>query len=314
MRDHFPHGIVDRTEIVTCAPHELLRVLERDPAVDVVCPGTAQVGAAELSAGTFGLVLQFGAGLDTVDVPAATDHGVWVANMPGVNAPEVAEHAIMLLLSISRRMYESNAGFEPDAWGLTEGRALAGSTVCIVGFGAIGRQIASRLRPFGARLVVAQRDASKGLPAEYDFVEVVDRLEEGLASADSVVLAASLEAGAGPILDRRAFAAFRPGTLLVNVGRGRLIDEHALLERLDDGTIAAAGLDVFATEPHPLRALRVHPHVISTAHVAGITDKFFTDGSRAFGADLERYAQGRPPENPTNSVAAPRARFTMEGC
>ena len=280
----------------------------RDESIDVVVPLWAELDAETIHDGRFGLIQQFGAGVENIDIAAATSAGVWVANMPGLNAVDVAEHAVLLLLALLRRLPESPSGFDPGHWGDPPGEALAGSTVCIVGLGAVGSQLARRLDPFEVRLIGVRRDVRRGAPPTTPDMEVVgaDRLHGALAAADAVILTASHEPGRPPLIDRAAFAAMRPGARLVNVARGALIDEAALLEALDHGPLAGAGLDVFADEPYPASGpLARHPKVIATAHNAALTTSYFRRAARALGEALTAQLDGRRPPNALNSPTQP---------
>jgi phosphoglycerate dehydrogenase-like enzyme len=281
----------------------------RDELIDVVVPLWAELDAETIHGGRFGLIQQFGAGVENIDIAAATSAGVWVANMPGLNAVDVAEHAVLLLLALLRRLPESPSGFEPGHWGDPPGEALAGSTVCIVGLGAVGSQLARRLDPFDVRLIGVRRDVRRGAPATTPDIEVVgaDRLHEALTAADTVILTASHEAGRPPLIDRAALSAMRPGARLVNVARGALIDEAALLEALDKGRLAGAGLDVYTCEPYPPSApLARHPKVIATAHNAALTTSYFRRAARALGEALAAQLAGRRPPNALNAPTHPR--------
>jgi phosphoglycerate dehydrogenase-like enzyme len=281
----------------------------RDELFDVVVPLWAELDTETIRAGRFGLIQQFGAGVENIDIAAATSAGVWVANMPGLNAVDVAEHAVLLLLALLRRLPESPSGFDPGHWGDPPGEALAGSTVCIVGLGAVGSQLARRLNPFEVRLIGVRRNVHPGAPPPTPEIEVVgaDRIHEALMAADAVILTASHEPGRPPLIDRAALAAMRPGARLVNVARGGLIDEAALLEALDQGRLAGAGLDVFAHEPYPASGpLAHHPKVIVTAHNAALTSSYFRRAARALGEALAAQLDGRRPPNALNAPAQPR--------
>jgi phosphoglycerate dehydrogenase-like enzyme len=276
---------------------------------DVVVPLWTRLDSETIRAGRFGLIQQFGAGVENIDIAAATSAGVWVANMPGLNAVDVAEHAVLLLLALLRRLPESPSGFDPGHWGDPPGEALAGSTVCIVGLGAVGSQLARRLDQFEVRLIGVRRDVRRGPPPATPDMEIVgaDRLQDALVAADAVILAASSEPGRPPLIDRAALAAMRPGARLVNVARGALVDEAALLEALDQGRVAGAGLDVFGQEPYPGSGpLAHHPKVIATAHNAALTTGYFRRAARALGEALAAQLDGRRPPNALNAPIQPR--------
>jgi phosphoglycerate dehydrogenase-like enzyme len=229
--------------------------------------------------------------------------------MPGLNAVDVAEHAVLLLLALLRRLPESPSGFDPGRWGDPPGEALAGSTVCIVGLGAVGSQLARRLDPFEVRLIGVRRDVRRGAPPTTPEIEIVgaDRIHEALTAADAVILTASHEPGRPPLIDRAALAVMRPGARLVNVARGALIDEAALLEALDEGRLVGAGLDVFTHEPYPASGpLAHHPKVIATAHNAALTTSYFRRAARALGEALAAQLDGRRPPNALNAPTQPR--------
>jgi phosphoglycerate dehydrogenase-like enzyme len=302
-----PAALQATVDVQWCPP-DAFAERARDESIDVVVPLWAELDAETIRDGRFGLIQQFGAGVENIDVAAATSAGVWVANMPGLNAVDVAEHAVLLLLALLRRLPEAPSGFDPGHWGDPPGEALAGSTVCIVGLGAVGSQLARRLDPFEVRQIGVRRDVRRGAPPTTHEMEVVgaDRIHEALAAADAVILTASHEPGRPPLIDRAALAAMRPGARLVNVARGALIDEDALLEALDAGRLAGAGLDVFTHEPYPGSGLLArHPKVIATAHNAALTTSYFRRAARALGEAMTAQLDGRRPPNALNSPTQP---------
>jgi phosphoglycerate dehydrogenase-like enzyme len=297
-------GLLQAAVDVQSCPPEAFAERARNELIDVLVPLWAELDAETIHAGQFGLIQQFGAGVENIDIAAATSAGVWVANMPGLNAVEVAEHAVLLLLALLRRLPESRSGFDPGHWGDPPGEALAESTVCIVGLGAVGSQLARRLDAFDVRIIGVRRDVRRGAPPTTPDMEIVgaDRIHEALAAADAVILTASHEPGRPPLIDRTAIAAMRPGAQLVNVARGALIDETALLEALDQERLAGAGLDVFTNEPYSASApLAHHPKVIATAHNAARTTSYFHRAARALGQALEAHLGGRRPPNALNA-------------
>jgi phosphoglycerate dehydrogenase-like enzyme len=282
--------------------------VRRQPC-DVVVPLWSLLDAETIAAGHFGLIQQFGAGVERIDIAAATENGVQVANMPGLNAPDVAEHTLLLLLALARSLPNAADGFLPGRWGDPPGRGLMGCTVCILGLGAVGSEVAKRLAPFEVRMVGVRRDPSRGGPVHAPGIEVLpsERLHDALAIADAVIVAATPAADGRPLIDRDALTAMKPGGLLINVARGSLIDEDALLQALDSGQLAAAGLDVFATEPYPHDAPLInHPRVLATAHNAALTSGYFHRGVAALGDALLAYVAGQPPANALNAPAQPR--------
>jgi len=296
-------------EIATCPPDRLTDSLD---GVTAVCPLGTKIGADVLSAGKFGLVHQFGVGLDRVDVAAATELGVWVARVPGDiggNADSVAELAVLELLALSRRLDESRAALATGSWAdRPAGRSLVDATVVIVGLGAIGTGVARRLAPFGPRLLAVREHPDKPAPAGVDAVAGPDRLHELLAQADAVVCCAMLHNGNAGLFSAAEFAAMKPGALFINVARGGLVDEPALLAALDAGQVGAAGLDVFAREPvDPENALVRHPRVLATPHVGWHTGLMFRRTSEVFAANLRRFARGEDPRWAVNSPAFRRS-------
>lgn len=293
--------LVPHDRIVSCGPSELAASL-RD--VDVVIPYVAVVDAAAIGAGTFGLVQQFGVGLETTDVAAATDAGVWVARVPsrGVgNAESVAEHAVLLMLALSRR-WPSGARIGERPMGEPSGLALHGKTACIIGLGDIGSALAVRLRPFGMRLIAVRRRPDELGAPELGVERVYgpDELAEAVARADYVALCVNYDAASHHLIGARALAAFKPGSFLINVARGGLVDHDALARELAGGRIAGAGLDVFWSEPpdlaHPLFA----HNVIATPHVAGVTDVSYDGIARVVAENIERYRRGEAPLHAVN--------------
>jgi phosphoglycerate dehydrogenase-like enzyme len=295
MPQHWPDSLAGRAVIEVVGQGQLeARLLGGGPPVDVVVPLWSPLPERAIRAGSFGLVQQFGVGVDNVDLDAAADEGVWVANMAGLNAVPVAEHAVALLLALARRLPEAPKGFEPGRWGEPAGRSLAGTTTCIVGAGAIGT-----VPPFAA-------------------VYAADRLLECVADVDSVIIAAGYQAGQPPLVDDTALRAMRPGVWLVNIARGGLLDAGAALAHLDTGHLGGLGLDVFATEPYPADGpLLNHPRIVATAHTASLTRDYFAAASRRLGDALAAYLDNQPPAGllttPSDRGSAVRPRDAGHG-
>ncbi|HEV2909669.1 MAG TPA: NAD(P)-dependent oxidoreductase [Candidatus Eremiobacteraceae bacterium] len=281
--------------------------------VDVLVPYMARIDAAVIDAGTFGLVQQFGVGLETVDVEAATRAGVWVARIPSGgtgNAESVAEHALLLMLALARKLPQAAAAMRDGRLGEPPGSALAGKTACIVGIGAAGAALAVRLAALNMRLIAVRKNLTGPLPANVAFARTFDvqHLADAVREADFLIITARYDASAKHLVDRRIFDAMKPGAYLVNVARGGFVDHEALADALRGGRLAGAGLDVIEGEPvaptHPLLAL----NVIATPHVAGVTDLSYEGIAREVADNMRRYARGEAPRNAVNAIANPRRR------
>lgn len=283
-------------EITSCPPAELAGHLD---GVDVVCPIMAPVGPDVLAAGSFGLVQQYGAGTERVDVPAATAHGVWVARLPADltgNADSVAELAVLHVLAGVRRLGEARSALHEGRWASPVAAPLFGSTVLVVGLGAVGLAVTRRLAGFDVRVTGLRAHTELGAPEGVAQVAGPGDLHAAVAEADVVVCCAPLDQGTRSMFDAAAFGAMKSGTVFVNVARGGLVDEAALLEALESRRVAAAGLDVFAGEPDEHDGpLQRHPRVIGTPHIAGVTRSALQRSAELFADNLRRFERGRPP-------------------
>ncbi|HEY4069316.1 MAG TPA: D-2-hydroxyacid dehydrogenase [Burkholderiaceae bacterium] len=211
-------------------------------------------------------------GFEAAGLPARTS----ISGSDGAVAPAVAEHAMALLLALKRRVPDMVRQTAEGRWdrGFTNRAAsLEGETVAIVGFGHIGRQLARRLRPFGAHVVVVNRTTQFDDPAlaqSCDELLPLSELKRVLARADAVVLTLAQSAETRHLIGRDALAACKRGAILVNVARGGIIDQAALREALESGQLGAAGLDV--TDPEPLPdadPLWRAPNLLVSPHFAG---------------------------------------------
>ena len=297
MPQHWPAGLVGRAVIEVVAQGQLeARLVDGGPPVDVVVPLWSPLPRRAIRAGSFGLIQQFGVGIDNIDLDAAADEGVWVANMPRLNAVPVAEHAVALLLALARRLPETSKGFEPGRWGEPAGRSLAGTAACILGAGAIGTQVARLLTAFDVTVAGVRRHPPDDPVPPFAAVYAADRLLDCVADADSVIISAGHQAGQPPLVDDTVLRAMRPGAWLVNIARGALLDADAAIAHLNTGHLAGIGLDVFPTEPYPADGpLVTHPRIVATAHTASLTSDYFAAASRRLGDALAAYLDHQPP-------------------
>jgi D-3-phosphoglycerate dehydrogenase / 2-oxoglutarate reductase len=221
------------------------------------------------------IIVRYGIGVDTIDVPAATARGIMVANVPDYCLDEVSDHALALLLVLSRQVVPSIALAREDMWPVSKMPPvyrLRGQTCGLVGCGRIGSLLAAKVSALGVRVIVrdpylsAERARSMG-------AELVS-FDDLLARADFISLHAPLTDETRRLFDAAAFAKMKKTAFILNTARGGLIDEATLLAALDAGQIAGAGLDVLEseTEVTPARAALVrHPKVIVTAHTAWLS-------------------------------------------
>lgn len=248
----------------------------RGAAILVTSPAD-RVDAALLDAAGPSLlaVTQVAVGVDNVDLEACAARGVIVTNTPGVLAGATADLTFGLILAVARRLAEGDrmlrAG-EPWHWSPTFmlGAEVHGSTIGIVGFGGIGREVARRARAFGMRvLYTGRRDAPPAIEAELAARRVP--LEALLAEADFVCLHVPLTAETHHLIDAAALARMKSTAYLINAARGPVVDEQALVEALRDGVVAGAGLDVFEREPDVHPGLLDLPNVVLVPHLGSAT-------------------------------------------
>jgi len=277
---------------------------------DVVVPTVNRVDEELIRKGTFGLIQQFGVGLESVDIGAATKNGVMVARIPSEesgNAASVAEHAILFMLMLSRRWNQIAATRDKRdsvVWGSPAGQALLGKTVCIVGIGGVGRELARRLAGFRVRIFTVDDHPGRTVPG-VDIVRSfpLSGLREAVGEADYVALCINYTPDRFHLFGAPEIAAMKDGAFIVNVARGGLLDPDALLAALKSGHIAGAGLDVFWDEPVDMTHPIFRENVIATPHIAGVTDVSYEGIARAFAENIRRYATGETPLYLTNAPA-----------
>ena len=244
-----------------------------------------------------------GAGVDNVDVDAATEHGVWVVNAPDSNSVAVAEYVFALALALLRRLPWAWESLRSGQWsrGRFRGAELAGKTLGIVGLGRIGSRVAERAVAFGMAVlaydpfVAPERAGSAGV--------ALRSLEDLLASSDIVTLHLPGTGTTTGLIGVRQLACMKPGAYLINCSRGSVLDEAALLSALDSGHLGGAALDVFAAEPPHGSPLVVHPRVLATPHLAGTTDEAQQNVAMAVAEQVLAVLAGRQPRYPVNAPA-----------
>ena len=295
-REDVAWGYLSRAEPVLTAPllDGLDALLHLTPAVTV----DSLAGGSRLA-----LIARSGVGLDSVDLDACTAAGVAVTITPeGISRP-MASSAVTLILALAHRLTDRHDAFRRGAW--SEGRAgligvgLAGRVLGLIGFGRIGREVHRLLRPYELRTVVTTRSLDAATAAEHE-VEPVD-LDTLLRESDFVVVACPLTPETFHLLDARRLALMKPTAFLVNVARGAIVDQAALVGALESGVIAGAGLDVFEQEPFdPDDGIIRARNVIAAPHALGYTDHLLQSCIGGACAAILAVASGEQPDHVVN--------------
>jgi phosphoglycerate dehydrogenase-like enzyme len=241
------------------------------------------------------------AGVGSMLFPAMRESGVMLSNSRGMNAAAVAEHALMLMLAAARRLPEAVRAQDDRRWIASELSglpSLRGRTLLIAGLGAVGRELAVMAGGLGMRILATTRELERPSPDGVAEVHDPSALASLLPAADFVVLAAPLTAETRGLIGARELALMKPSAWLVNVARGKLVDEHALTDALARGAIAGAALDVVEHEPlAPSSPLWSMPNVILTPHIAGFRQGYWEAATEVFAANLRRYLNGEAVAN-----------------
>jgi lactate dehydrogenase-like 2-hydroxyacid dehydrogenase len=237
----------------------------------IVCFGPTGVDADLMAAlPNLGAIVHQGAGYDTIDVDTARRLGIGVSNTPEVLDATVADAAVGLMLATMRRLCVADREVRAGAWprngGFTLGRDVSGSRVGILGLGGIGSAIAARLIGFDCAIAYHNRRMVPGSPYRYAASPV-----ELAGSVDVLVVATTGGAGTEKLVSRAVLEALGPYGYVINIARGSVIDQDALVELLVRGELAGAGLDVFADEPYVPTELRELDNVVLTPHLGGAT-------------------------------------------
>jgi lactate dehydrogenase-like 2-hydroxyacid dehydrogenase len=247
---------------------------EHGPRVRVVVTsyGTPVDAALMAALPRLGAVAGFGVGFDNVDVEEAGRRGVLVSNTPGVLTDSVAEVAVGLAIDVLRRLPAADRYVRAGRW-VADGafpltRQLSGRRVGILGLGRIGRAVADRLAAFGCPVAYSSRRPVEG--SGYEYVASPVALAE---RSDILVVAVPGTASTAGLVDRGVLEALGPDGVLVNVARGSVVDEQALVDLLLDGRLGGAGLDVFDDEPHVPEALLALDSVVLLPHLASGTEE-----------------------------------------
>jgi len=262
------HEVVEKTGL---QGQELAQALDGCQAL-LIRSTTRVTGEVLRNATSLKVVVRAGSGLDNVDQATARQRGIAVFNTPAANAVAVAELTIGLMLTLDRHLAPAVTDLKQGRWEKSKymGRELWGKKLGLVGFGRIGRELASRARAFEMQ-VSATDPLLPAWPAGFEWVRRAT-LDEMLLQADFLSLHLPLTADTRDLIGARELAAMRPEAVIINCARGGVVNEEALLAALDSGRPRAAILDVFTTEPPPAESpLLKHPKVVATPHLGAST-------------------------------------------
>ncbi|MDO9437913.1 D-isomer specific 2-hydroxyacid dehydrogenase family protein [Hydrogenophaga sp.] len=307
----------------------VLRVSSCDADGDAMADAMAQPGVLAVISRTFPitaaamdgahglrLIVKHGAGVDNIDVAAATSRGIPVLRTAGGNARSVAELALGLLLAVARRIDQASAAWRVGQWARSQdGRELAGRSVGIAGFGATGRETATLLAAFGMRVRIwpGRAAPSQAPPAGMSWASSLNEL---LSGSEVLSLHLPLTAHTRGLIGARELARLPAGAILINVARGGLIDEGALATALNTGHLFGAGLDTTADEPTPAgSALRAATNLVVTPHLGGSTTAALDALALACARHVIAHWRGEPAawEDCVNPELSPSAPLRMRG-
>ena len=298
-------------ELFDVVPSPDDRPLDRDGLIaamrdaDVLVPTVTDRIDAEMLAAAgdrLGLIANFGAGIEHIDLAAARSRKIIVTNTPGVFTDDTADLTMMLILSVPRRLGEGSRLVRDGAWtgwAPTQllGRSIGGKRLGIVGMGRIGQAVAHRARAFGMEVTYHNRRPLPGAIETMLGARYVADLDQLLSEADIVTLHCPASAETRQLLDARRLALFKPDAFLINTARGDLVDEAALIAALEDGRLGGAGLDVYAHEPAVDPRLIALPNVVTLPHLGSATVEGRTQAGEKVIANIRFWADGhRPPD------------------
>lgn len=315
-------------DTVWTLPPETLDPLRREfPGVRIDCPATREEADALLpeaevvlgfavkpanfeSAARLKWIHMTAAGIGHALFPALVESDVTVTNARGMHAVSIAEHTLGVMLAFARKLHLSRDSQSAKRWtqvGTWKDEPalgqLHGATLGLVGFGHIGHEIAVRAKSFGMRVLAVRRRPSDA-PAPADAQWGMEQLDDLLGMSDWIVICAAHTPETDRLLTAERLAGLKPGATLVNIARGAIVDEAALIEALREKRIAAAALDVMEQEPLPPESpLWTMPNVIVTSHVSGLGPRYWERSVEMFGDNLRRYVAGEPLENVVNKRA-----------
>ncbi|MBI4964213.1 MAG: hydroxyacid dehydrogenase [Desulfomonile tiedjei] len=300
-------------EIIACPPRHLI---EKGREVHVIIPLMHRLEPELIRTTGATLIHQWGVGLEGVDIPAATSRGILVCNVPAdvtANADSTAEHAVFLMFGLARRIHQCFRAFDEGRWGAPLGDALLGQRALVVGLGMVGKALVRKLTSLGMTVEAIRRSPNPDVEQEIGLTEAggLPDLCRMASQADFVISTISLNDQTRGIFEKDLFKAMKPTAFLVNVSRGPVVNEQDLLEALQQGLIAGAGLDVYCQEPvdpnHPFLSME---NVFATPHVAGATRQNYEGISRVLAENILKFKEGKMPLYCVNKDDLPAEQVT----
>ncbi|HUZ17242.1 MAG TPA: hydroxyacid dehydrogenase [Spirochaetia bacterium] len=279
---------------------------------DAILARTAPFPSAVLDAAPkLKVIARHGVGVDNIDLERAAELGIWVTNAPASNSNTVAEHTLTLILALAKKLIPAAAAFRAgdfEARNRLKGMDLEGKTLGIVGMGKIGKLVATKAG-IGLGMRIVGFDAYVPADAFPEGVERSATLEELLGRSDFVTLHVPATPETKDYIGKQEIACMKPSAYLINAARGEILDETALIEALQAGRIAGAGLDVFREEPpaknNPLFAME---NVVATPHNAALTAECMERMAVHAAMGIDDVLSGRTPQWPVVTPRNPRQR------
>ena len=286
------------------SPDELIAAI---PGYDaLVVRSETKVTEPVISAGCdLKVVARAGIGVDNIDLDAATRAGVAVVNAPIGNTVAAAEHTVALMLALARNVPQAYASMKEGQWQRSAfmGIEVRNKTLGIVGLGRVGSEVARRAASFGMNLIAYDPFVAPDFAARMGVA--VMSLDEVLARADFITLHTPLTAGTANLISAPQLAKMKPGARLINVARGELVDDDALLEALESEHLAGAALDVFTNEPPGDLPLLKHPRLVATPHLGASTQEAQREVAIEAAEQVLAVLEGKPARNTVNAPFVP---------
>jgi len=272
---------------------ELLKEIKGHDGL-IVRSGTKVTAEVIEAAKDLKIIGRAGTGVDNIDVPAATKKGIIVMNTPGGNTISAAEHTCALILALSRQIPLANRSFREGKWERSKfmGHEVQGKTIAILGLGRIGREVAFRMKAFGLRTIGYDPIVKPDEAAKYG-IEALP-LEKIWPQADIITVHTPLLPETENLINADTLAKCKKGVYIINVARGGIVDEKALLNALESGHVGGAAVDVFVQEPPTDFALVNHPNVVATPHLGANTHEAQTKVATEIAQQFVDYAESKP--------------------